>query len=74
MSRDLGFGHEAHPWIGRLVRDVASGTEGMLMAVVVEEVATHAGPRWTRRAYIRPPCGGRELPTALGNIAPVTAL
>ncbi|MFF3089955.1 hypothetical protein ACFVRB_33705 [Streptomyces nojiriensis] len=72
MSRDLGFGHEAHPWLGHLVRDVASGTEGLLMAVVVEEVATHDGPRWTRRAYIRPQGGGLELPTAVGNIEPLT--
>ncbi|MBT2539755.1 hypothetical protein J7E99_03295 [Streptomyces sp. ISL-44] len=69
----MGFGHEAHPLIGRLVRDVASGTEGLLMAVVVEEVATHDGRRWTRRAYIRPPGGGRELPTAVGNIEPLAA-
>ncbi|MER6201727.1 hypothetical protein ABT234_30705 [Streptomyces sp. NPDC001586] len=73
MSRDLGFGHEAHPLIGRLVRDVASGAEGLLMAVVVEEVATQYGPCWTRRAYIRQQGGGRELPTAVGNIEPVAA-
>ncbi|PWK66548.1 hypothetical protein BCL76_11034 [Streptomyces sp. CG 926] len=41
------------------------------MAVVREEVATHTGPRWTRRASIRPQAGGRELPTALGNIEPL---
>ncbi len=73
MSRDLGFGHEAHPLIGQLVRDVASGTEGLLMAVVVEEVATHDGTHWTRRAYIRPRSGGRELPTAVNNIEPLPA-
>ncbi|MFF9010214.1 hypothetical protein ACF087_30965 [Streptomyces goshikiensis] len=61
-----------HPWLGRLVRDVASGAEGLLMAVVVEEVATHDGQRWTRRAYIRPEGGGRGLPTAVGNIQPLT--
>lgn len=73
MSAHLGFGHEAHPLLGCLVRDVASGTEGRLMAVVLEEVATHAGPRWTRRAYIRPETGGRELATAVANIQPVAA-
>ncbi|MGR4883982.1 hypothetical protein ACIPUC_31820 [Streptomyces sp. LARHCF249] len=48
-TADLGLGHEQHPLLDRRVRDVASGTEGELMAVVLEEVATHTGPRWTRR-------------------------
>ncbi|MEU3906212.1 hypothetical protein AB0F20_20590 [Streptomyces goshikiensis] len=39
---------------------------------MVEEVATHDGQRWTRRAYIRPEGGGRGLPTAVGNIQPLT--
>lgn len=68
---DLGFGHEEHPLLGRRVRDVASGTKGDLTAVVREEVATHTGRRWTRCAYIRPEVGGRELPTAVGNIEPL---
>ncbi|MFF4010667.1 hypothetical protein [Streptomyces sp. NPDC001717] len=72
-SPDIGFGHEAHPLLGHLVRDVASGTEGLLMAVVLEEVATHTGPRWTRRAYIRPEAGGIELATAVANVQPVAA-
>lgn len=71
IGRDLGLGHEEHPLLGHRVRDIASGTEGELMAVVLEEVATHTGPRWTRRAYIRPKAGGRELPTALDNIEPL---
>ncbi|MGW8783085.1 hypothetical protein ACWGNM_34205 [Streptomyces sp. NPDC055796] len=70
-STGLGFGHEDHPLLGRRVRDLASGTEGELMAVVAEEIPTHAGRRWTRRAYIRPETGGRELPTAVGNIEPL---
>ncbi|MEV0415501.1 hypothetical protein AB0I68_33190 [Streptomyces sp. NPDC050448] len=70
---ELGFGHDAHPLPGRRVRDVASGTEGEPMAVVREEVTTHSGPRWTRRASNRPEAGGRELPTAVGNIAPLEA-
>ncbi|MBT2404592.1 MULTISPECIES: hypothetical protein [unclassified Streptomyces] len=69
-----GDGHEAHPLIGRLVRDIASGTEGRLMAVVQEDLPTHTGSlRTTRRAYIRPTAGGRELPTALANIEPLGA-
>ncbi|MFF1496928.1 hypothetical protein [Streptomyces sp. NPDC058304] len=71
-AADLGFGHEKYPLPGRRVRDLASGTEGELMAVVREEVATHTGRCWTRRAYIRPEAGGRELPTAVGNIEPLT--
>lgn len=50
----LGFGHEKHPPPGRRVRDLASGTEGELMAVVREEVATHTGRCRPRRACIRP--------------------
>ncbi|MFB7260823.1 hypothetical protein ACFCXH_01470 [Streptomyces nojiriensis] len=69
----LGFGHEEHPLLGHRVRDIASGTEGEPMAVVREEVATHTGPRWTRRASIRPEAGSRGLPTALGNIEPLEA-
>ncbi|MFI8266629.1 hypothetical protein [Streptomyces sp. NPDC085665] len=62
MSRggNLGFGHENHPLPGRRVHDLASGTEGALMAVVVEEIATHTCRRWTRRAYTRPEAGGRR--------------
>lgn len=70
-AADLGYGHEDHPLLGHRVRDIASGTEGKLMAVVREEVPTHRGPRWTRRAYIRPEAGGRELTTAVGNIQPL---
>ncbi|MFD3546553.1 hypothetical protein ACFWUW_13240 [Streptomyces sp. NPDC058655] len=73
MNHGNGFGHEDHPLLGRPVRDIASGAEGRLMAVVVEEVATHAGPRRTRRAYIRPEGGGRELATAVGNVEPLAA-
>ncbi|AWZ10455.1 hypothetical protein DRB96_22445 [Streptomyces sp. ICC1] len=64
------MGREEHPLLGHRVRDIASGTEGELMAVVLEEVDTHTGPHWTRRAYILPETGGRELPTAVGNIEP----
>ncbi|MGW1771257.1 hypothetical protein [Streptomyces sp. NPDC002104] len=64
-----GDGHERHPLLGRLVRDTVSGTEGLLMAVVREELPTYTGtPRMTRRAYIRPMSGGCELPAALADI------
>lgn len=69
-----GDGHEEHPLIGRLVRDIASGTEGQLVAVVREDLPTHSGtPRTTRRAYIRPTAGGVELATALANVEPLGA-
>lgn len=64
----LGFGHEQHELVGRLVRDIPSGFEGVLMAVVREEVPTHSGTRTTRRAYIRPQGGGVELPVSVKNI------
>ncbi|MCX4808848.1 hypothetical protein OG594_46160 [Streptomyces sp. NBC_01214] len=63
----------SHPLLGHRVRGIASGIEGEMVAVVREEVATHTGPRWTRHAYIGPEAGGRELPTALGNIEPLEA-
>ncbi|MER5870526.1 hypothetical protein [Streptomyces sp. NPDC002044] len=69
MNRD---GHLTHPLIGRLVRDRDSGTEGLLMAVVREDVPTLVGPRRTaKRAYIRPTGGGREIATALNRIDPL---
>ncbi|GGS34595.1 hypothetical protein Snoj_00820 [Streptomyces nojiriensis] len=66
-GRDLGLGHEAHPLLGHRVRDIASGTKGQLMAVVREEVATRTGPRWTRRAYIRPEAANYRPPWATLN-------
>ncbi|MFI8105476.1 hypothetical protein [Streptomyces sp. NPDC086023] len=68
MTAPDSFGHERHPWLGRRVRDIASGTEGRLMAVVREEIATHTGTHEARRAYIRPEAGGRELPTSPENL------
>lgn len=58
-----------HPLLRRPVRDIASGTEGTLMAVLVENTAGPEGPdRWAEIAYIRPDGGGVELPTAVANI------
>jgi hypothetical protein len=59
-----------HALLRRPVRDIASGTEGILMAVLVENTA--AAPayedRWMEIAYIRPHGGGPELTTAVANI------
>ncbi|MFI1067758.1 hypothetical protein ACH4TC_38495 [Streptomyces spororaveus] len=60
-----GDGHEEHPLVGRLVRDIDSGQEGQLMAVVRQ------GPDTTWRAYIRPTGGGKEIDTALNKVEPL---
>ncbi|MGW9068715.1 hypothetical protein ACWGQT_04630 [Streptomyces yangpuensis] len=49
------------------VRDVASGIEGELMAVINENVSTTPHPYWVELAYVRGP-SGREFSTALSNI------
>ncbi|GLV89245.1 hypothetical protein Slala04_06990 [Streptomyces lavendulae subsp. lavendulae] len=51
------------------MRDVASGIEGELMAVVNEDVSTSVHPHWVELAYIRGP-SGREFSTAVDNIEP----
>ncbi|MGP3691193.1 hypothetical protein ACTVZO_42110 [Streptomyces sp. IBSNAI002] len=69
MNRD---GHEDHPLIGQLVRDIASGTEGILQAVVREALPTHTGRACpVRLAYIRPIGGGTELTTSVDNLQPL---
>lgn len=68
MARIGSFGHENHQWIGKTVRDIASGTEGELTAVVHEEKRDHLGRvTGVRLAYIKK-TDGRELPTAAANI------
>ncbi|MGW2269195.1 hypothetical protein [Streptomyces yangpuensis] len=59
-----------HLLLRRPVRDIASGTEGTLMAVLIENTASAGCPeRWAEIAYIRPAGGGVELPTAVANVA-----
>lgn len=58
-----------HPLLRRRVRDVASGIEGELMAVINEDVSTSLRPYWVELAYIRGP-SGREFSTAVDNIEP----
>jgi hypothetical protein len=73
MSRPTvaSFFHEdEHPWLGKRVRDIPSGTEGELTAVVQEPKVDYQGRvRTVRLAYIRPEHGGIELPTAASNVA-----
>ncbi|MER6252911.1 hypothetical protein ABT224_16275 [Streptomyces sp. NPDC001584] len=57
--------HLPHALLNRPVRDIASGREGVLMAVVHEDVGCG---RWQEIAYIRPARGGRETTTAVANI------
>ncbi|MEV7547566.1 hypothetical protein [Streptomyces sp. NPDC089915] len=59
-----------HRLLHRRVRDIASGVEGVLMAVINENVSDSATyERWMELAYIRA-ASGREFTTAVGNVEP----
>ncbi|EFL14150.1 hypothetical protein [Streptomyces sp. C] len=58
-----------HRLLRRRVRDIASGTEGVLMAVVNENVSDTGIERWMELAYIRG-ASGREFTTAVDNVQP----
>ncbi|MFH7593481.1 hypothetical protein WDV06_00045 [Streptomyces racemochromogenes] len=59
-----------HRLLHRRVRDIASGAEGVLMAVVNENVSDSADyERWMELAYIRGG-SGREFTTAVDNVVP----
>ncbi|MEV7545200.1 hypothetical protein [Streptomyces sp. NPDC089915] len=59
-----------HRLLGRYVRDIASGVEGMLMAVINENVSdSDVYERWMELAYIRN-ASGREFTTAVTNVQP----
>ncbi|MFE5678871.1 hypothetical protein ACFQ7B_28340 [Streptomyces erythrochromogenes] len=59
-----------HHLLRRRVRDIASGIEGELMAVINEDVSGSVHPHWVELAYIRGP-SGREFSTAVDNIESV---
>ncbi|MGO4459264.1 hypothetical protein AB4039_18510 [Streptomyces sp. M-16] len=60
-----------HELLRKRVRDIASGVEGVLVAVVREDVSgTPARERWVGPAYIRGP-SGREISTAVANVEAV---
>lgn len=60
-----------HALLHKRVRDIASGVEGELMAVVREDVSdTPVRERWVHLAYVRGP-SGREISTAVANIEAV---
>lgn len=58
-----------HRLLRRRVRDVASGVEGELMAVINEDVSDSVHPHWMELAYIRA-ASGREFTTAVDNVEP----
>ncbi|MEU3312040.1 hypothetical protein ABZ743_05190 [Streptomyces sp. NPDC006662] len=59
-----------HHLLRRRVRDIASGTEGVLMAVINENVSdSPAHEHWVELAYIRA-ANGREFTTAAANVHP----
>ncbi|MFD7912565.1 hypothetical protein ACFV30_17845 [Streptomyces sp. NPDC059752] len=60
-----------HCLLRKRVRDIVSGLEGELMAVVNENVsASVLHEHWVELAYIRGP-SGREISTAVDNIEAV---
>ncbi|MEU6755780.1 hypothetical protein [Streptomyces sp. NPDC046685] len=59
-----------HRLLRQRVRDIASGVEGELMAVINENVSATAVERWAWIAYIRGP-SGREFTTAVANVEAV---
>ncbi|MEU3407075.1 hypothetical protein ABZ766_24460 [Streptomyces sp. NPDC006670] len=58
-----------HRLLRRRVRDIASGVEGVLMAVVNENVSDTLTEYWVELAYIRA-ASGREFTTAVANVHP----
>ncbi|WP_405979472.1 hypothetical protein [Streptomyces sp. NBC_00158] len=58
-----------HRLLRRRVRDIASGAEGVLMAVINENVSDTGIERWMELAYIRG-ASGREFTTAVTNVEP----
>ncbi|MEU9233091.1 hypothetical protein [Streptomyces subrutilus] len=64
------YAYVPHRLLRRRVRDVASGVEGELMAVVNENVSATGTEHWVELAYIRGP-SGREISTAIGNVEAV---
>ncbi|MFD9452848.1 hypothetical protein ACFWBC_07145 [Streptomyces sp. NPDC059985] len=62
-----------HHLLRRRVRDVASGAEGELMAVVNENVSDTVVEHWVELAYIRG-SSGREFSTSVDNIEPAVAI
>ncbi|WP_327383648.1 hypothetical protein [Streptomyces sp. NBC_01207] len=57
-----------HRLLRKRVRDIASGAEGELMAVINQNVSSSGvGEHWVELAYVRL-SSGREITTAVDNI------
>ncbi|WKV71256.1 hypothetical protein AW27_006740 [Streptomyces sp. PCS3-D2] len=63
------YEYHPHRLLKQRVRDVPSGTEGVLMAVVTENVSDNGIEHWMDLAYIRN-ASGREFTTAVTNVEP----
>ncbi|MCX4715456.1 hypothetical protein ACFCXF_20305 [Streptomyces virginiae] len=64
-----GYEYVPHRLLRRRVRDIASGVEGELMAVINENVSDAGVERWMELAYIRG-ASGREFTTSVANVQP----
>ncbi|MEU8776066.1 hypothetical protein [Streptomyces sp. NPDC048606] len=63
------YAYVPHRLLRHRVRDLASGTEGVLMAVINENVSDTGVERWAELAYIRD-ASGRAFTTAVANVEP----
>ncbi|MEU9144373.1 hypothetical protein [Streptomyces sp. NPDC048349] len=64
------YAYVPHRLLRKRVRDIASGVEGVLMAVINENVSATGIEHWAELAYIRG-ANGREFSTAVGNVEAV---
>lgn len=66
------YAYVSHRLLHHRVRDIASGAEGELMAVINENVSDSvAHQHWLELAYIRG-ASGREFTTAIDNVEAVS--
>ncbi|MGR4884223.1 hypothetical protein ACIPUC_33095 [Streptomyces sp. LARHCF249] len=61
------YAYVPHRLLRKRVRDIASGVEGELMAVINENVSATGIEHWVELAYIRG-ANGREFSTAVDNV------
>ncbi|MFJ9340966.1 hypothetical protein ACIRP0_16950 [Streptomyces sp. NPDC101733] len=61
------YAYVPHGLLRRHVRDIASGYEGELMAVIYENVSDRGAEHWMDLAYIRG-VSGREFTTSAANV------
>ncbi|GAA0312419.1 hypothetical protein GCM10010302_59100 [Streptomyces polychromogenes] len=61
------YEYQPHRLLQQRVRDIPTGTEGVLMAVITENVSDTGMEHWMDLAYIRN-ASGREFTTAIENV------